>query len=80
MDNGTGMFTIYNLPRYRDNGLSPASTFKIVNAPIGLQTGIVISSDSMVIEWDGVQRPIEAWNVIEYGAGFQGFGTPIFRK
>ncbi|MBK7097345.1 MAG: class D beta-lactamase [Sphingobacteriales bacterium] len=61
MDNGTGMFTIYNLPRYRDSAYLPASTFKIVNALIGLQTGI-ISSDSMVIEWDGVQRPIEAWN------------------
>lgn len=61
MDNGTGQFTVYNLPRYRDSSYLPASTFKIVNSLIGLQTG-KISSDSMVIKWDGVQRPIESWN------------------
>jgi len=55
MDNGTGKFTIYNLARYRDSSYLPASTFKIVNSLIGLQTG-VISSDSMVIKWDSVKR------------------------
>lgn len=55
MDNGTGNFTVYNLPRYRDSSYLPASTFKIVNSLIGLQTGI-ISSDSMIIDWDGVNR------------------------
>lgn len=60
-NNGTGEFTIFNLKRYRDSTYLPASTFKIVNSLIGLQTGI-ISSDSMVIPWDGVQRPVEAWN------------------
>jgi beta-lactamase class D len=61
LDNGTGEFTIYNLARYRDSAFLPASTFKIVNSLIGLQTG-VISSDSMVIPWDGVTRRIESWN------------------
>ncbi|RYY55475.1 MAG: class D beta-lactamase [Chitinophagaceae bacterium] len=61
LDNGTGEFTVYNLPRYRDSAYLPASTFKIINSLIGLQTG-VISSDSMVIPWDGVTRSIEAWN------------------
>lgn len=61
MNNGTGKFTIYNLARYRDSSYLPASTFKIVNSLIGLQTG-VISSDSMVIPWDGVARPVAAWN------------------
>ena len=61
MDNGTGKFTIYNLPRYRDSSFLPASTFKIVNSLIGLQTG-KISSDSMVIKWDGIKRPVEEWN------------------
>jgi beta-lactamase class D len=61
MDNGTGRFTIYNLKRYRDSSYLPASTFKIVNSLIGLQTGR-ISSDSMVIKWDGTRRPVEAWN------------------
>ena len=53
MDNGTGNFTVYNLGRYRDSSYLPASTFKIVNSLIGLQTGR-ITSDSMVIKWDGV--------------------------
>ena len=61
LDNGTGEFTVYNLPRYRDSAYLPASTFKIVNSLIGLQTGI-INNDSMVIKWDGVQRNIDAWN------------------
>ena len=61
MDNGTGRFTIYNLKRYRDSSYLPASTFKIVNSLIGLQEG-KISSDSMVIKWDGIKRPVEAWN------------------
>ena len=61
MDNGTGRFTIYNLKRYRDSSYLPASTFKIVNSLIGLQTGR-ISGDSMIIKWDGIKRPVEAWN------------------
>ncbi|HET9824607.1 MAG TPA: penicillin-binding transpeptidase domain-containing protein [Chitinophagaceae bacterium] len=61
LDNGTGQFTIYNLKRYRDSSFLPASTFKIVNALIGLQTG-KITNDSMVIKWDGIQRPVKAWN------------------
>jgi beta-lactamase class D len=61
MDNGTGKFTVYNLKRYRDSSYLPASTFKIVNSLIGLQTG-KISSDSMIIKWDGIKRPVEAWN------------------
>ena len=60
-NNGNGQFTIYNLSRYRDSAYLPASTFKIVNSLIGLQTGI-LSSDSMVIKWDGVQRDRPQWN------------------
>jgi beta-lactamase class D len=61
MDNGSGKFTVYNLGRYRDSSYLPASTFKIVNSLIGLQTG-KISSDSMVIKWDGVKRRVDEWN------------------
>jgi beta-lactamase class D len=61
LDNGTGKFTVHNLGRYRDSSYLPASTFKIVNSLIGLQTG-KISGDSMVIKWDGVQRWNEDWN------------------
>jgi beta-lactamase class D len=51
----------YNLSRYRDSSYLPASTFKIVNSLIGLQTG-KITNDSMVIKWDSVKRRVEEWN------------------
>ncbi len=59
--NGENNFIIYNLPRYRDSFYTPASTFKIVNSLIGIQTG-VIKDENMVIKWDGVKRPVEEWN------------------
>ncbi len=61
MDNGTGKFTVYNLGRYRDSSYLPASTFKIVNSLIGLQTGKIVN-DSMIIKWDGVTRMRPEWN------------------
>lgn len=54
-DNGTGQFTIYNLNRYKDTGFLPASTFKIVNSLIGIETGKVVN-EKMVIKWDGKIR------------------------
>ena len=59
-DNSRGRFTIYNLDRFKER-FSPASTFKIVNAMIGLQTGR-LTTDSTVIPWDGVQRERPEWN------------------
>jgi beta-lactamase class D len=61
MNNATGKFTVYNLSRYRDSSYLPASTFKIVNSLIGLQTGKIIN-DSMIIQWDGVKRSRDEWN------------------
>jgi beta-lactamase class D len=60
-DNGQGDFTIYNLKRFRDSAYTPASTFKIVNSLIGLQTG-VIKDENMIIKWDGIKRSREEWN------------------
>ena len=60
-DNGQGAFTIYNLRRFTDSAYLPASTFKIVNSLIGLQTG-VISNENMVISWDGIKRWNPDWN------------------
>src|SRR5471032_1119663 len=52
-DNGTGQFTIYNLARFKDSAYLPASTFKIVNALIGLETGRIVN-EKMLIKWDGI--------------------------
>jgi beta-lactamase class D len=40
----------------------PASTFKIPNSLIALETGVVGDPDKDVFKWDGVARSIEAWN------------------
>lgn len=40
---------------------TPASTFKIPNSIIGLETG-VIADENFVIPWDGVKRWNEDWN------------------
>ena len=60
-DNGTGEFTVYNMDRYRDSAYLPASTFKIVNSLIGIETGRVKDS-ATVIPWDGITRSIPEWN------------------
>ncbi len=66
-DNGTGQFTIYNLSRFKDSAYLPASTFKIVNSLIGIETGKIVN-EKMVIKWDGVVRSFPggdtatAWN------------------
>ena len=43
-------------------GQLPASTFKIPNSIIALETGVVADPDKDIFKWDGVVRSIEAWN------------------
>lgn len=71
MDNGTGKFTVHNLKRFRDSSYSPAGTFAVVQALIGLQTGQItgvpyLNTDSLpVLEIKGAQ----AWmDSLGYGA------------
>ena len=40
----------------------PASTFKVPNSLIALETGVVADPDKDVFKWDGTKRSIEAWN------------------
>ncbi|HEY4151535.1 MAG TPA: penicillin-binding transpeptidase domain-containing protein [Chitinophagaceae bacterium] len=54
-DNGQGNFTIYNLARFRDSVYTPASTFKIVNSLVGIETGRV-KDDSTVFKYDSTLR------------------------
>lgn len=53
-------FTGYNLELAQKEFL-PASTFKILNSLIGLETG-VIPDENFVIPWDSIVRPVEGWN------------------
>ena len=50
----------YNFPRHTQPYL-PASTFKIFNSLVGLETGAVADEEE-IIPWDGEERFYEAWN------------------
>jgi beta-lactamase class D len=60
LNNTNGEITVYNMALDTARTL-PASTFKIVNSLIGLQTGR-ITGDNMIIKWDGVKRWNDDWN------------------
>jgi len=66
----TGAFVLYDLNRKRyirynpercAERFIPASTFKIMNSLIGLETGVIPDAD-YVIKWDGTKYDIPAWN------------------
>jgi beta-lactamase class D len=60
VNNQTGAVTVYNMKLDTQRFL-PASTFKIVNSLIGLETG-KITDENMLIKWDGIKRWNEEWN------------------
>jgi len=71
-DEGTiGSFVGYKVADYliiasdknrSGEAMLPASTFKIPNSVIALETGVVEDPDKQVFKWDGVKRSIESWN------------------
>ena len=67
----TGSFALYDLnknsylhfnPAEYNNSYSPASTFKICNSLIALETGVLKDAQS-VFKWDGVNRERPEWNM-----------------
>ena len=54
------VYTVYNLERC-NTGFLPASTFKIFNSLVILETGAV-SNTKQVIEWDGTKYDVPEWN------------------
>ena len=54
-DNGKGSFNIYNVGRFRDSAYQPASTFKIINSLIGIETGRAVDTN-LVISWNGLSH------------------------
>ncbi len=79
-NNGAGQFTIYNLTRFRDSAYLPASTFKIVNSLIGLESGKIMDQ-KMVIKWDGVRRTISEWNQdLTMEQAFKLSAVPFFQE
>ena len=59
-DLNNDLYQIYNSRRCEE-GFLPASTFKILNALIALETGVV-TDENTVIPWDSIVRTEEAWN------------------
>lgn len=59
-DKNTQRFYEHN-PSRNTTAFFPASTFKILNALVSLETG-VIRDDISVLTWDGITREIPAWN------------------
>lgn len=53
-------YSIYNKLQFEQE-FTPASTFKVCNTLIGLETG-VIPDENFVIPWDSVTRSIAKWN------------------
>lgn len=56
-----GTVDVYN-PSRASALFPPASTFKILNSLIALETGVVPDVDAQVLKWDGETRAVAAWN------------------
>ena len=53
-------YHVWNLDR-ASTRFAPASTFKIANSLIALETGVA-KDERQVFKWDGVKRDIDTWN------------------
>lgn len=59
-DKNNDLYMYYNKPQ-SGRYFTPASTFKIFNSLVGLETG-VIKDENFVISWDSVICPRQEWN------------------
>lgn len=85
MNNKNGKVTVYNM-QLDTMRFTPASTFKIVNSLIGIETG-KIKDENMVIAWDGVVRTLpngdtaKDWNKdLSFTDAFKASAVPYFRE
>ena len=80
IDGASSQAKTYN-PDVANMRLPPCSTFKIVNALIGLEEGFVTSPDQSFYQWDGVERSIPAWNRdLSLREAFQASCVPAFQE
>ncbi len=79
LNNADGSVRVYNMALDTLRVL-PASTFKIANALIGLQTGVV-TDETMVIPWDKVVRSNKDWNKdLNLKEAFKVSSVPYFQE
>lgn len=70
---------VYNSNRC-ERGFLPASTFKIPNSIIALETGVAID-EHLLIKWDSVERQITSWNQDHTMAtAFQASCVPYYQE
>ena len=63
-----------------ETGFLPASTFKIPNSLIALETGVVADADSTMFPWDKVVRDFDAWNQDHtLRSAFKASAVPVFQ-
>ena len=71
-ENGSGEFYIYNLAQFKDSSYAPASTFEIVNALVGIETGRIVD-EKMVLSLDSS-------GPIRMDSAFKQTSTPYFME
>lgn len=65
---------------WANTGFLPASTFKIPNAIVAMETS-TISNDSTIIKWDGKKRAFESWEKdLTFREAFQASCVPCFQE
>ncbi|SDF29201.1 class D beta-lactamase [Chitinophaga filiformis] len=78
-NNSQGTFKVYNIDRAKERFV-PASTFKIFNSLVGLETG-VLKDTATVIPWDGIVRSVPEWNQsLSMKQAFQLSAVPYYQE
>lgn len=78
-DKNNKKFIRYNPERAKERFI-PASTFKIANSLIGLETG-VIAGEEHIFKWNGKKNSIEAWNKdMNLSEAFNASCVPCYQK
>ncbi len=79
LNNQMGTVTVYNM-KVDTQRVLPASSFNIVNALVGVQTG-KITDENMVVKWDGIVRNDAGWNKdLTMKQAFAASSVPYFQE
>lgn len=79
LDTAGGRIVVSDRER-AERGYLPASTFKIPNALIALETGIAADADSTMFAWDKVVRDFDDWNKDHtLRSAFKASAVPVFQ-
>lgn len=78
-DNNKEIASYYNKERCSER-ITPASTFKIFNSLVALQTDVA-PDEQLVIKWDSIVRPVKEWNQdLTMAQAFQYSAVPYYQE